>query len=176
MSNDPEPSAGRRGSYRCGEVADLPAIQQVDEAVFGEGLAYPYFVLRQLFDLFKEYSVVVTDNDKIVGYALIGIEPGKDASPDVAWLLGLGVVPAARGNGYGKELLARALDLCEKTDVGTVKITVRPTNATARGIYEEAGFKPMHTEDAYFGPDQPRDVLRLELGRDRDRQLADVRR
>jgi hypothetical protein len=31
--------------FRCGEVADLPAIQRVDEAVLGEGLAYPYFVL-----------------------------------------------------------------------------------------------------------------------------------
>jgi ribosomal protein S18 acetylase RimI-like enzyme len=167
MSNDPEPSAGHRGVYRRGEVADLPAIQRVDEAVFGETVAYPFFVLRQLVDLFKEYSVVVLDGEEIVGYALIGVEPGTDASSDVAWLLGLGVVPECRGRGYGPELLARALDLCDKAGIRTVKITVRPTNESAKRLYRKAGFVPVHAEDTYFGPDEPRDVLRLELGRDR---------
>jgi ribosomal-protein-alanine N-acetyltransferase len=166
MSNDPEPSAGRRGVYRCGEVADLPAIQRVDEAVFGEGLAYPYFVLRQLFDLFKHYSVVVLDNDQIVGYALLGVEPGKDDSTDVAWLLGLGVVPDFRGRGYGKELLGQTLDLCRKAKIDTMKITVRPTNESANKLYQRAGFTPVHAEEAYFGPGQARDVLCLDLGRD----------
>jgi len=163
MSNDPEPSAG---GYRSGGVDDLPAIQRVDVAVFGKDLAYPYFVLRQLFDLFKEYSVVVDDDGEIVGYALIGVEPGSDASPAVAWLLGLGVVPEHRCQGYGGELLSRALDLCEKAGIRTVKITVRPTNASANKLYEKAGFRTVHAENTYFGPGEPRDVLCLELGRE----------
>lgn len=165
MSNESEPAARRGVVFRSAEITDLRSVLDVDVAVFGKELAYPYFVLRQLFDLFKDFSVVVVEDGRIVGYALVGVEPGDEPSPvsDVAWLLGLGVVPEARGRGYGKRLLDRALELCTKAGISEAKITVRPTNETAKKIYEKAGFAPTDAEDDYFGPDQPRQVLTLRL-------------
>lgn len=164
MSDDGKPTAEDRGVYRRGATVDVRAIHQVDLAVFGEGFAYPYHTLRQLFDLFGELSVVVLDDGEIVGYALISPVNGEDADSGTAWLLGLAVVPESRGQGYGIGLLACALDLCQEAGIRTLKTTARPTNAAARQLFERAGFRSVFDDGAsYFGSGEPREVLRLEL-------------
>jgi ribosomal-protein-alanine N-acetyltransferase len=143
---------------RMAEIDDLPRLAVVDRAVFCE-LAYPYFVLCQLFDLFQPYCVLAQSDGEVAGYALVGVTPDRGT----AWLLGLGVVPGHRGKGLGALLLDAALDLCRGSGIPDVMITVRPTNEDAYRIYKRAGFVQKDYEAAYFGENQPRSLLHLAL-------------
>jgi ribosomal-protein-alanine N-acetyltransferase len=154
---------------RLSEPGDLVPLADVDRQVFCE-LTYPYYVLCQLFDLFQRYCVIAQVDGEVCGYALIGVTPDRD----VAWLLGLGVVPAHRNKGLGARLLNDALALCSspEVDVREVKITVRPTNKEAYHIYEQAKFVEEHFEEAYFGAGEPRRLLHLVLGPARTSPMA----
>lgn len=149
-----EPAAGV--VFRLAAVADLDQITEVDGAVFGD-MEYPYFVLRQLYDVCTGLCVVAEVDGVVRGYALAAVEPFQRT----AWLLGLAVLPEHRGAGHGAELLGRVLDLCGKVPVDLVKITVRPTNQSAYRIYAAAGFEEVDgdMEEACFGHGEPRSVL-----------------
>jgi ribosomal protein S18 acetylase RimI-like enzyme len=118
-----------------------------------------------LFDLFRDYSVVIVQDDEIVGYLLAGAEPAQSGAPDIGWLLGLGVLPEACGRGFGRQLLTRCLDLRASAGIDSLKIAVRPTNASANQLFMESGFERLYDEVDYFGPDQPRSVLCPDLRR-----------
>jgi ribosomal-protein-alanine N-acetyltransferase len=144
---------------RMARPDDLGPLAMVDAAVFRE-LTYPFFALRQFFELFEAFCVVAESEGRVCGYALIGVTPDHQ----VGWLLGLGVVPESRGRKFGKKLLQSAVELCARVPVERVKITVRPTNKTAERIYEKAGFVEEDFEEAYFGEGEPRRILSLKLG------------
>jgi [ribosomal protein S18]-alanine N-acetyltransferase len=151
--------AGHRiAAYRLAEYRDLNEIARVDAAIFPD-LPYPYFVMRQMFELYKRQFLVVEINGAICGYSLVAI----DSEHAYGWLLGLGVLPSFRGGGYGKELMERSIGLCGDTDVLGMKITVRPTNQAAYNIYKNFGFVEVDQEDDYFGPGEERHVLMKEF-------------
>ncbi|WP_067695321.1 GNAT family N-acetyltransferase [Nocardia jejuensis] len=138
-------------------MADLDAIRSLEVAEFGN-LAYPYFVLRQLFELHGANWTVAEDCGQVCGYVLTAI--GPDAG---AWFMGFAVAGFCQGRGYGRILLQAALDHCRTSQVDQVFVTVRPGNRPAYHLYKEVGFVWTDHESAYFGPDEPRDVLVRKL-------------
>jgi ribosomal-protein-alanine N-acetyltransferase len=143
-------------------LRDLNAITALEFAEFGE-LAYPYFVVRQLFDLHGSGWLVVEVDGHVVGYIMVAL-----AHDGCAWILGFAVDAGSRGHGHGKHLLERALALCREAAIDRVFITVRPTNAPAYHLYQKSGFVCVGHEDTYFGAGQPRDVLLCTLELERD--------
>lgn len=145
--------------FRMATLGDLAAINEIEVAQFEE-LAYPYFVLRQLFDLYGAGWVVVETAGRIRGYALVAFTFER-----CAWVIGFVVTPEHRRRGFGTRLLERALDECRVASARRVFITVRPTNQSAYDLYMRAGFVWTAHEDGYFGAGEPRDVLVHRLGR-----------
>ena len=155
-------TAGERSAEVCrpATLADLATIAVVDNAVFAD-MPYPYFVLRQLFDVHGEHCVVVEADAVVHGYALVAFEP----SHSIAWLLSLAVLPGSRKRGFGRALMDRALGMCVESKAERMRITVRPTNDVAYRLYKDSGFDWVHTEPTYFGEGQARDVLEKQFRR-----------
>jgi ribosomal-protein-alanine N-acetyltransferase len=137
-------------SAMLGDLADIAALEQTE---FAE-LAYPYFVLRQLFDLHGTQWVVADLGGTVCGYAMVAL-----GSPQRAWVIGLAVAPQCRGRGYGRALMDGALARCRVARVDDVFITVRPTDQPASNLYKKSGFVWAGHEERYFGAGEPRDVL-----------------
>lgn len=137
---------------RDASVADLAAIAELESATFTP-LAYPYFALRQLFDIHGSDWVVADLDGSLCGYALVAVG-GR-----TAWLLGLAVSANCQGRGLGSSLLDRAVAQCRSSAVDEVFITVRPSNTPAAKLYEDSGFTWAGHEAQYFGVGEPRDLL-----------------
>lgn len=159
---------------------DLPQLLRLDRAVF-QGAAYPFFVMRQLFDVHREHLLVLEGpgdtgpggegsgekpgegpapgGPRLLGYVLAGVVPGgKDA-----WILGLGVEPAERGHGYGRRLLRAGLARLTDHGVGEVRLSVEPANHAAIRLYRSFGFIEAGRRDDYFGPHEDRLIMSLPL-------------
>ncbi|WP_330228879.1 GNAT family N-acetyltransferase [Nocardia sp. NBC_00508] len=139
--------------FRTAMLSDLADIAALEQTEFGE-LAYPYFALRQLFDLHGSHWVVADLDGTIGGYAMVAL-----GSPQCAWVIGLAVAPQGRGRGYGRALLDGALARCRAALVDDVFLTVRPNDQPASNLYKTAGFVWAGHEERYFGTGEPRDVL-----------------
>ncbi|PGH50775.1 GNAT family N-acetyltransferase [Streptomyces sp. Ru87] len=137
---------------------ELPRLSGLDEQIFAE-YAYPYFVLRQLYDVYADHLLVLDDGEALRGYVLMGIRPDRS----LAWILGLGIERRARGRGFGRQLMAEALRRLRADGVGEVRLTVEPANAAAVALYESLGFSGLEHSEDYFGPGDGRLVMALAL-------------
>ncbi|WP_280305460.1 GNAT family N-acetyltransferase [Nocardia neocaledoniensis] len=138
--------------FRSATVDDLAAIAELESHEF-KPLAYPYFALRQLFDIHGSQWVVADLGGSICGYALVAV--GRRS----AWLIGLAVSARFQGQGLGRSLLDRALARCRSSQVEAIFITVRPSNVPAANLYKDSGFTWLDHEEQYFGAGEPRDLL-----------------
>ncbi|WP_162958297.1 GNAT family N-acetyltransferase [Nocardia yunnanensis] len=138
---------------RAASRSDLSAIHALEVAEYGDA-SYPYFALRQLFELDGANWTVAEEAGEVCGYVLASLRADR-----TAWLLAVAVAARCRSRGYGRALLETALAQCRRAHVVLVRLTVDPANATAYRLYKEAGFVLERHEPDYFGPHEPRDVL-----------------
>ncbi|TKA06599.1 GNAT family N-acetyltransferase [Actinacidiphila oryziradicis] len=150
------------GRLRVRMVAeeDLPRLALLDQAIF-VGAAYPYFVLRQLFDVHGDRFLVLDHGAGLSGYVLAATVPRGQ----VSWILGLGVLKQYRGLGHGRVLLAEMLRLLTDDQVGEVRLSVEPHNADAVALYRSLGFTEVGRRDGYFGRGGDRLIMALLLKR-----------
>jgi ribosomal protein S18 acetylase RimI-like enzyme len=79
--------------------------------------------------------------DKLVG-AITCERDTRRKVTHIVHLIGMMVLPEARGHGIGRELLrAFIAATTELTDVELVTLSVTATNGPASALYEQAGFK-----------------------------------
>lgn len=132
---------------RTVEEADLPALHRVDRLVFGR-LAYPPFALRQLLDLHNRHCLVADDGHGLLGYCLGALA----ARPRIGWVLGLGVLPQARGAGHGRALVSETVRRIISDGAREVRLAVEPENSAAIHLYETIGLRITGFRPDYFGP------------------------
>lgn len=93
------------------------------------------------------YNARVGERDgRIVAYGVLMLAPGE------AQLLNLSVVPDARRQGLGDELLARFLDDAARLGAEQVFLEVRVSNTAAIALYERAGFERVARRVDYYPP------------------------
>jgi [ribosomal protein S18]-alanine N-acetyltransferase len=140
--------------------ADLPELLRVDRAVFPED-PYPYFVLRQHFDVHGDRILVLDDGESLHGYVLFV----TTSDGYVCWVLSLAIIPGQQGRGLGRRLMLEVLRQLRRESVHEVRLTVEPTNAAAIMLYRSLNFT---TEGAvredYLGPGEDRLIMSLGLG------------
>ncbi|MER7191632.1 GNAT family N-acetyltransferase [Streptomyces flaveolus] len=150
---------------RTAREADLPELRRLDEEVFQE-VAYPGFLLRQLFDMYAEHFLVLDGGGgRLRGYVLAATTTpalGRDS-----WILGLCVTRDRRRHGLGRELMTEILARLRRDGIERVRLTVEPANHAAILLYRSLGFAPEEPDAGlrrdYFGPGMDRHVLRLDL-------------
>lgn len=79
-----------------------------------------------------------------VGYAVLAVGAGE------AHLLNLSVSAAWQRRGLGREILLYLIDFIEKNKVNALFLEVRVSNAAARALYAQAGFREIATRRGYY--------------------------
>lgn len=138
--------------------ADLPELHRLDREVFQEN-AYPYFVLRQFYDLYRDDLFVVDDGGSLRGYVLAGAASDGGRG----WILGLAIDRDWRRHGLGRLLMAESLRSLRLRGVREVWLTVEPANSTAIELYVSLGFARVDHRTDYFGPTADRLLMALPL-------------
>lgn len=146
---------------------DLDRLWAVDVEVF-EQLAYPYFVLRQMFDVHRDCWLVAVHPSGLVGYSLGVPTPDRQ----LAWMLGLAVTPRFRNRGYGRRLTLESLDLLRSMGVPEICLTVEPSNEVALRLYRHVGFAVTGLRRDYLGVGEDRLVMARSLTKPEPSGLA----
>jgi ribosomal protein S18 acetylase RimI-like enzyme len=84
------------------------------------------------------------------GLAVLRFRPALWSEGLETYLQELYVVPSLRGNGIGRELLQRAIDLARERGADGIDLNTGETDTAARGLYESMGFT-----NREGGPDGP---------------------
>ncbi|MCW7943617.1 acetyltransferase [Streptomyces hygroscopicus] len=138
---------------------DLPELLRVDREAFPDD-PYPYFVLRQLFDLHGDCMLVLDDGVGLHGYVLYVTTPDRYRS----WIVSLGVTRDQRGRGLGKRLMLEVLRRLRGAGVREARLTVEPANAAAIMLYRSLGFlSDEGVRKDYFGAGEDRLIMTLGL-------------
>ena len=103
---------------------------------------------------------VLVHDGEIAGYGILSVAAGE------AHVLNICVDPRHRGLGYGRRMMRRLLDLARWYGTERVFLEVRPTNPTAKVLYESLGFAEIGRRPKYYPARDGREdaiVMSLEL-------------
>jgi len=103
---------------------------------------------------------VYEDGPDIVGYGVLSVAAGE------AHLLNVCIDPARQGQGLGKRLVRRMLDLARWQQAQRVFLEVRPSNPVALALYAGLGFVEVGRRKGYYPAIEGREdaiVMALEL-------------
>ena len=94
---------------------------------------------------------VVERERRIDGYCIMQIGAGE------SHVLNLCVRVEAQGQGLGRSLLTRLIEVAIERGADTVLLEVRPTNQPARHLYTDMGFNEVGVRRAYYPGHQGRE-------------------
>ncbi len=111
----------------------------------------PDALARRLGDLVGAELAVLVARDPAtqdgVGVAVLRVQPSVWSATCEAYLAELYVVPHRRGDGFGRALLAEALDVARARGAVYVFLVTSEEDTLARRAYEAAGFRDTEGED-----------------------------
>ena len=141
---------------RTARAADIDAVLAIEHASFADPWNRSAFV--ELLDDPRVAFLIADAGGAVRGYV-------------VAWFVldegeigNLAVASEARRQGVGARLLDGAIAAVRKSDVDTLYLEVRDSNAAARALYASRGFIEVgRRRDYYRKPKEDALVLRLDL-------------
>jgi ribosomal-protein-alanine N-acetyltransferase len=142
---------------RAATAADLPALLRLDTAVFGDEAWSPALWAAELEQVpaTREVEVLTDASGDLLAYVVVMVVA------DVSDLQRIGVAPASRRSGLGRELLAAAVDVARRRGCARMLLEVDVARTPAIELYRSTGFVPLHRREGYYGPG--RDALVLQL-------------
>jgi ribosomal-protein-alanine N-acetyltransferase len=85
---------------------------------------------------------------------------------DEAHLLNISVAAPWQRRGLGRHLLQHFIGIAREAQAGTIFLEVRPTNAAARALYKDTGFRELYVRAGYYPAKHGREdaiLMGLEL-------------
>ncbi len=137
--------------------ADLATVANVEAA------AYEFPWSRGIFKSCLDnghHCWVLERQGQVVGHGILSL------GADEAHILNVCVMPLYQGQGHGRYLLKRLLDLARWHHAQRVFLEVRPSNELAHGMYERAGFNEIGRRPGYYPARRGREdaiVMAMEL-------------
>lgn len=119
----------------------------LDEVAKVEGRAYEFPWTHQIFRdcLRAGYGCfVLATHAEIIGYFVLSVAANE------AHVLNVCVDPSEQGNGYGRRLMKRMLDLARWHRAERVFLEVRPSNPGAIKLYLDLGFRDIGRRPRYY--------------------------
>ena len=111
----------------------LPAVAELERQCFSEPWS------EHALELFLEENAVamvsVSDDGTILGYGSMLFVP------DEGQLVNLAVLPTARRQGIGKQILSALIEEAKTRGAETISLEVRVSNAAAIALYEHFDFR-----------------------------------
>jgi predicted GNAT superfamily acetyltransferase len=118
-------------------------------------------MLPKLFFVhFRETSFVAERDGKLAGF-LVGFL--SQAVPEEAYVHFVGVHPAERGTGLGRELYERFFTVARARGRNRVSCVTSPANGGSLAFHTALGFEPSAPQTGYDGPGEDRVVLTRSL-------------
>ncbi len=116
-------------------------------------------IIRQNVIYFNDKEIT-EDNDTIEEDTLNstyiveqkGVTIGKiciEYSNDTAYIFGFGILPEFRGNGYGREALTAAMNICHQNNFNEIELDVACKNKKALNLYTSCGFEEQSVMNYY---------------------------
>ena len=94
---------------------------------------------------------VLEKNTQIIAYAVMSVGAKE------AHILNICVSPDMRGGGYGYALMAKLIALASQLDADMMFLEVRPSNDSARRLYDRLGFNEIGIRRNYYPAEQGRE-------------------
>jgi ribosomal protein S18 acetylase RimI-like enzyme len=142
-------------SFRARRDADLSFLSDLAREAFGRYGDYAPVVEDWAADTRVEVTIAEQDEERVGAAFLIFILPSEAPDRPVADLIALAVAAPFRGRGFGAALLRHvvdhARDVARLHDIPTLRLVVAETNASARRLFESAGFRYEAGEGSYPG-------------------------
>jgi len=137
---------------RC-TLGDLPHILRIERISFGkEAYSVTTFLAHVMRDR-RGLLVVEDEEERMVGYVLsrvgfrwLGVRRGGITS--------IAVDPRCRRRGFGRALMAAALDYLSDNGVEEADLEVNVCNRAAQSLYEAFGFVQSRLLPHYYGLDE----------------------
>lgn len=118
-------------------------------------------MLPKLFFVhFRETSFVAERDGELAGF-LVGFL--SQTRPEEAYVHFVGVNPAERGGGLGRELYERLFEVARARGRRRVSCVTSPLNSASVAFHTALGFEPSPPQAGYDGPGEDRVVLTREL-------------
>ncbi len=137
--------------------------EDLDRVIAIEASAYESPWSRAIFaDCLRagyECCVLARENE-IIGYAVLS------SGANESHILNVCVMPAEQGNGYGRRLVKRLIDIARWQRSERVFLEVRPSNPHAIALYESVGFNEFGRRPNYYPGKRGREdalVMAMEL-------------
>ena len=129
---------------------DLPAVMVI------ELLAYPHpwevSVMEKCLQATHYHGWVLEIAGRIQGYMFVSVVAGE------MHILNICIHPAIQGQGWGRELLLRTFHLAVNEYQATICfLEVRPSNTSAKALYESEGFNEIGMRKNYYPADNGRE-------------------
>lgn len=110
-------------------------------------VGFPKTFIISMINSSKADYIVIEDDDKIVGYALIEEReaPFKEYTSfkkdKFAFIYELIVLPEYRSKGYGTRIIDEAVNWAKKRELTSIELNALSNNYSARAFYENVGFQ-----------------------------------
>lgn len=120
----------------------LPRVAALEAASFST----PWSESSIRSELDNEWAIwlVAMEGDALAGY--LGVQYG----PDGGDILTIATDPAFRGRGVAKQLIAAMTETLKQKGLQWLTLEVRPSNASALGLYEKMGFRQVGRRKRYY--------------------------
>ncbi len=138
-------------------------LEDVDEIARIEAQAYEFPWTPGIFRdcLRAGYgSWVLASAEQIIGYGVLSVAAME------AHVLNVCIAPQMQGQGHGRRLMKRLVDLARWHQAQRIFLEVRPSNPRAIALYEDMGFNQIGQRPNYYPAKKGREdalVLALEL-------------
>jgi ribosomal-protein-alanine N-acetyltransferase len=135
--------------YRLYKPEDFAALYAIEEVCFQPPHRFSRGYMRQLIRQPDSATWIAEDGERMCGFGLVEWAREKDGM--MAYVQTLEVVPDARGQGLGAELLRRMEGSARAAGAESIWLHVDEENAGAIRVYERHGFQPGGREEGYYG-------------------------
>lgn len=131
--------AGAR--LRAMQEADLQDVLQIEQDAY----EFPWTLGIFRDCLRGGYGCWVLErNAELIGYGILNVAAGE------AHILNVCVAPHAQGEGHGRHLVRRLIDLARWHRAERVFLEVRPSNPRAIALYDSLGFNEIGRRPRYY--------------------------
>ena len=151
--------------YRLYKPEDFAALYAIEEVCFEPPHRFSRTYMRQLIRQQGAATWIAEDEGAMRGFGIV--EWAREGAGLVAYVQTLEVLPEARGQRAGTELLRRMEESAFAAGAEAIWLHVDAENTAAIRLYEKAGYKPRGRQDDYYGRGRAALVYGKPLGEER---------
>ncbi len=138
-------------------LSDISFVYEEEIKIFGKSLGEKTLYNEILYNKMSRYFIALVEG-KRVAYV------GSWLTIPNAEILNLFVVEGYRGQGIGKKLVNKVIEICNKEDINMLTLEVRISNKYAIRMYEDIGFKEGIVRKKYYENNEDALLMILDLG------------